>query len=117
MFLAGRSTAEVIAKIKEALHSKEVPSLDTGAMSYMMSRGSYLTDAGEHDMAHLMFFLPTNDASLWGVGSKASPVDAGGYWFFSQGSEGPTDDLPPLTVFTVEVGTWSDGTPARMQKM
>ena len=117
MFLAGRSTADIIARIGAALRAKEVPSLEPGAMSYMMSKESYLTDEGDHDMPHLMFFLPIEDAALWGAGSAGSPVGAGGYWFASQTKGSTTSALPPMSVFTVEVGTWSDGTPAPMHRM
>ena len=112
MFLAGRSTADVIAKIQNSFSSKQVPRLEPGAMSYMMSKQSYLTDAGDHNMPHLMFYVSTRDSTSWGAGSRGSPVGAGGYWFFSKARVRATDTLPPIRVFTVDVGTWSDGSPA-----
>jgi len=116
LFLEGRSAADVIDRIKLALRTNEVPSLEPGAMSYMMSKGSYLTDVGNHDMPHLMFFMPTEDAAVWGANVTGSPIGAGGYWFFSQMNARETS-LPPMSVFTVGLGKWSDGTPAQMHRM
>ncbi len=50
LLLAGHSKPEVIAAIKAAIDKKELPSLEPGTFSYMMSKGSYLTDNGGHNM-------------------------------------------------------------------
>ena len=44
LLLAGHSKVEVIAAIKVALERKELPALEPGAMDYMMSKSSYLTE-------------------------------------------------------------------------
>jgi len=116
-FLAGHGTAEIIENIKTALRTKQVPSLEPGAMSYMMSKDSYLTDDDDHDMPHLMFFMPIADPAVWGASAAGSPVGSGAYWFSSRTGKTKINDLPPMTVFTVEVATWSDGTPASMHRM
>ena len=117
MTLAGRTDAEILARIKAALHSKEIPPLEPGAMSHMMSKSSYLSAQGEHDMAHVMFFVPFNDGSAWGANTPGSPVFGGNYWFFTPGHEAETAGLPPLSVLLVGVSNWSDGTPATMTGM
>jgi hypothetical protein len=58
LVLAGQSKAQMFDNIKAAFDKKELPTLEPGAMSYMMSKGAYLTDADDHNMAHVMFFLP-----------------------------------------------------------
>jgi hypothetical protein len=54
--LAGHSKVEVIAAIKAALDKKELPALEPGTVCYMMVKASYLTDHGDHNGPHLMFY-------------------------------------------------------------
>lgn len=112
MFLAGRSTAETIDRLRTAASTKEIPPLEPGAMSYMMSKTSYLTDEGGHNMPHLMFFAPVEDGATWGANVPGSPVFGGNYWFVTPGKETETGPLPPMSVFLTGVAAWSDGTPA-----
>ncbi|MGO4703643.1 hypothetical protein [Dyella sp. 2RAB6] len=111
--MAGRSKAEIQAAVKAAYDSKQLPALESGAMDYMMSKSSYLTDEGGHNMPHLMFDTLVKDGKDWGSGADGSPVMSSPYWFFSPN---PTNmkGLPPILVFLVGTGTWSDGTPAEM---
>ena len=75
MILAGKSKAQVIDALKAAYEKKELPPLEPGAMSYMMSKDQYLTDAGDHRwMAHLMFYTPLMDGVAWGADLPKSPV-------------------------------------------
>lgn len=113
MVLAGRTKTEIIDRLKTALRKNELPTLELGAMSYMMSKGSYLTDADDHNGAHLMFYLPVADAASWGAGLPGSPVGSGPYWFLAENIGQKLDRLRPILVFTVDVGMWSDGTDAR----
>ena len=117
MTLAGRSDGEILTRIRAALRSGEIPPLAPGAMCYMMSKSAYLQDAGEHAMAHVMFFVPFRDGSAWGANLPGSPVMGGNYWFFSAGHAADAATLPPLSVLIVGVSTWSDGTPAAMHAM
>lgn len=110
--LAGDSTPQVIDKLRAALNHGEVPALETGSMSYMMAKGSYLTDAGNHNGPHVMFYVPVPDAATWGAGLPGSPVGSGPYWFFSDKLNQQYQDLPVIRVFTVSVAKWSDGTPS-----
>jgi len=112
MVLAGRTQAEIIESLKEALNNGKVPKLEPGAMSYMMSKASYLTDEGEHNGAHLMFYLPISDTASWGADLPGSPVGSGPYWFTSEKSSRAFKGLPPINIFVVYVPNWSDGTAA-----
>jgi hypothetical protein len=117
MTLAGSSDVEIIARIRAALRSGEIPPLAPGAMCYMMSKSAYLQDEGAHAMAHVMFFVPFKDGGEWGANLPGSPVMGGNYWFFSPDHAADATVLPPLSVLIVGVSTWSDGTPAAMHQM
>ncbi len=99
LVLAGRSKAQMFEAIKIAFDKKELPSLESGAMCYMLSRQSYLSDRGGHWHPHLMFFVPLTDPASWGANLPDSPI------FGSQSIE------DRLTIFLVPVAKWSDGTP------
>ena len=100
LVLAGRSKAQMFEGIKTALDKKELPALESGAMCYMLSKQSYLSDRDGHWHPHLMFFVPLTRAASWGANLPGSPV---------LGSEDAEDRL---TVFLVPVAKWSDGTAA-----
>jgi hypothetical protein len=111
MVMAGRSKAEMLSAIKAAFENRQLPDLESGAMCYMMSRSAYLTDEGDHNLPHLMFYTVI-DAKDWGSGAAGSPVMSAPYWFFSSKEPSQMKGLPPILVFLVPVATWSDGTPA-----
>jgi hypothetical protein len=117
MTLAGRTDAEIMERIKTALRAKEIPPLAPGAMSYMMSKSSYLSDDGDHDMAHVMFFIPFKNGDTWGANVPGSPVFGGNYWFATPDHAAETAALPPLSVLLLGTCTWSDGTPAPTHQM
>jgi hypothetical protein len=98
MALAGQSKTEIVNGTKAALGSNQLPALEPGAMSYMMSKQAYLTDAGDHNMAHLMIYTPHMDAAAWGADLPGSPVMFGA--------------SDPVNLFLIPIGKWSDGTPA-----
>jgi len=102
MALAGRTESEIIEGNKAAFEKGELPVLEPGAMSYMMSKGAYLTDRGDHNLAHLMFYAPALDGKDWGADLPKSPVMLNPQFKGSQ----------PIDVFVVSVSTWSDGTTA-----
>jgi hypothetical protein len=102
MALAGRSRDQIMEGMKAAFEHKELPALEPGAMSYMMAKGSYLTDRGDHNVAHLMFYTPAIEPALWGADVPDSPVMLNPQF---KGTE-------PINVFIVPVGRWSDGTAA-----
>src|ERR1700690_2157392 len=101
MVLAGQSKAQIIEGIK-AFIKQELPPLESGAMSYMMSKEQYLTDGGHHNwMAHLMFYTPLMDGAVWGADLSNSPV------MLNPQFNGAPE---PIDVFMVPAGWWSDGT-------
>jgi hypothetical protein len=71
LLLAGKSKEEVKESVKAAIEKKELPELEAGAMSYMMSKDAYLTDVGNHNMAHLMFYTPVLHAARYDMGRKS----------------------------------------------
>ena len=116
MVMAGRSKAEIVSAIKAAFQNKQLPNLESGAMAYMMSKSAYLTDEGDHNGPHLMFFTPVKDSKDWGSGAVGSPVVSSPYWFISPKGQSQMKGLPPILVFLVVVANWSDGTAAPMHQ-
>jgi hypothetical protein len=112
LLLAGHSTLEVIAAIKAAIDKKELPPLEQGTLSYMMSKSSYLTDSGDHNVPHVMFFQSAKDGAAWGANMTNSPVMSVNYWYLSAESYPQLKGFPPMSVFLVMVDKWSDGTSA-----
>jgi hypothetical protein len=103
LVLAGKSKAEIAEATASALHTKELPALEPGAMSYMMSKQQYLNDGAKNWHPHLMFFA-ADSAKSWGGNLPGSPVIT-------------TDDPEEgVTIFMVWVGNWSDATPAPQAK-
>lgn len=103
LVLAGLPKEEILNKIKAAQEQKELPALEPGAMSYMLSKRAYLTDRDGHNLCHLMIYTPLADGASWGADQSGSPVGFGGQF---QGAP------EPITVFLIEVSKWSDGTQA-----
>lgn len=112
LVMAGRSKADTLSAVKAAFENKQLPVLESGAMDYMMSKSSYLTDQGEHNMPHVMFYTRVKDGKDWGSGAEGSPVISSPYWFFSPQEQAQLKGLPPILVFLVAVPSWSDGTSA-----
>jgi len=100
--LAGLSRDEIFAETKKAFERGELPALEPGAMSYMMAKGAYLTDHGDHNLAHLMIYTPPIKGSDWGADLPDTPVMLNQQFIGEQ----------PIDVFIVPVGMWSDGTAA-----
>jgi len=116
MVMAGQSKAEIVSALKAAFDTKQLPNLEGGAMDYMMSKSSYLTDQGAHNGPHVMFYTALTDGKDWGAGASGSPVFAAPYWFVSPEEASRAKGLPPILVFLVGVGNWSDGTAAPMHQ-
>lgn len=102
MVLAGKTKNEIVEGNKAAFEKGELPPLESGAMSYMMSKDAYLTDGGHHNLAHLMFYAPPLDGKAWGADLPKSPV-----MLIPQ-----FKDAQPIDVFIVPVSRWSDGSAA-----
>jgi hypothetical protein len=98
LVLAGQSKAQMFEGMKAAFDNKELPTLEAGAMCYMLSKQGYLSDHDGHWHPHLMFFVSQTDAVTWGANLPGSPILE---------SSVPEDRL---TVFLIPVAKWSDGT-------
>jgi hypothetical protein len=116
MVMAGHSKAEMVAALKAAFDTKQLPDFENGNMVFMMSKSAYLTDAGDHNGPHLMFFTALKDGKDWGAGASGSPVVSVPYWFLSSKEPSDARGLPPIVVFAVVVAKWSDGTAAPMHQ-
>jgi len=102
LVLAGLSKAQIIDGLK-LFQKNELPVIEPGAMSYMMSRHARLNDSAGHWVPHLMFYVPLTNAMTWGAGVPGSPV------LLNLQFNGAPE---PVTEFMVPVSRWSDGTPA-----
>ena len=101
MAIAGKSRDEIVAANKEAYDKGELPQLEPGAMSYMMSKRAYLTANGGN-LAHVMIYTPHMDPAAWGADVPNAPLMLNPQF---KGAE-------PIDVWVISVGKWSDGTPA-----
>src|ERR1700733_11048144 len=101
LILTGHSKQEVIAQIKAAIDKKELPPLEQGTVSYMMSKSSYLTDGGGHNMPHMMFYESEKDGTAWGANLTNSQVMAVNYWCLSAEAYPQLKTFPPLSVFLI----------------
>ena len=99
--LAGRTQAQMTESVKAALAKKESPSMEPGAMCYMLSKQGYGGDSSPHWPPHLMFFYSDTDLAIWGANLPGSPVI------------GMSDPVEHLTSFVIQVQRWSDGTEGR----
>ena len=102
LVLAGLSKAQIIDGIK-AFQNKDLPALEPGGMTYMMSKQGHLNDSAGHWVPHLMFYVPLTGAMTWGAGAPGSPV------LLNPQFNGAPE---PVTEFMIPVSKWSDGTPA-----
>ena len=101
--LAGQSKDEVHERMKAAVEKKELPAVEPGAMTYMLSKQGRLNDRAGHWVPHLIFYVPRTNAMTWGAGAPDSPILMNPH--FNGAPE-------PVTEFMVPVSKWSDGTPA-----
>jgi len=101
LVLAGQSREEIQKDIEAALAAKQLPSPESGAMSYMMSKQGYLDDRAGHWIPHLMFYTATNVD--WGADQAGSPIMLNPQFHGSP---------EPINVFMIPAGKWSDGSAA-----
>lgn len=99
--LAGQSKDQIIAANKTAYDKKELPALEPGAMSYMMSKQAYLTAHGGN-LAHVMVYTPHGNPADWGDGIPNAPLALNPQF----------KDAEPIDVWVIAVGSWSDGSAA-----
>lgn len=102
--LSGVSKAQMEDRTRAeiATHSYLMP--EEGAMSFMMSKGQYLSDDGSHNWhPHVMFYVSDPHGADWGVNVKGSPVIAA--------PMAPE----PVTILMIPVAKWSDGSAQAME--
>jgi hypothetical protein len=107
LVLAGHTKPEMISAIKDAIEKHTLPSLEVGALTYMMSKQQYLNDGAHNWVPHLMFYFPRADGSSWGADLTGAPP-----MLNPQFQKSPE----ALSVLMVPVTHWSDGTPAPMMR-
>ena len=95
----GVTKAQMIDSIRAAYATGELPSPDPGAMSYMMSKGTYFGPVYGPGGPHLMFYFPRTDSLVWGAGLPGSPVIV------------HQDHPEPITTFVIALPRFTDGTP------
>lgn len=76
LVLAGRAKAQMDDSIAAAIDKKELPAMESGAMSYMMSKQGYAGDSAPDWPPHLMFFYSETDPAIWGANLPGYPVFA-----------------------------------------
>lgn len=103
--IAGVSKADMSNRTSAELAANRIATPEPGAMAFMMSKQQYLGDLAAHWHPHLMLFFAHADGADWGADLHGSPVIAS------------PDDSQRITTFFVLVPTWSDGTPAVMEKL
>lgn len=104
--LAGATKQELIERTRLAFANHTFKSPEPGSVSYMLSKGGYLSDdtAGPW-LPHMMFYVPRGQAALWGADAKGSPIS---------GHDG--SDIES-TVLVIPVRRWSDGSAAQSPDM
>jgi hypothetical protein len=102
--IAGASKADMIDRTRAELAANLTAAPGPGAMSFMMSKQQYLGDTGGHWHPHLMLFLAHTDGADWGANLDGSPVSAA------------RGDQDPFMTFFIPLPTWSDGTPAVLDR-
>ena len=100
---SGTSKDQMYDLIRAAMARRELPALEAGAMSFMMSKNGYLGDAVGHWQSHLMFYVPGTDMSTWGANLPGSPVAVD-----DEHRRIPEEQV----IYLVPVSHWSDGSSA-----
>ena len=97
---SGMPKNQMFDEIRAAIARKELPALEAGAMSFMMSKDGYLGDGVGHWHSHLMFYISGTDISSWGANLPGSPVVVD-----DEHRKIPEQQI----IFLVPVSHWSDG--------
>jgi hypothetical protein len=105
LILAGRARAQTDEAIAAAVDKKDLPAMEPGAMCYMMSKQGYGGDSVKHWPPHVMFYYSQTDPATWGANLPGSPIMA-----VSDEHEHLSEHL---TMFSIGVQRWSDGTENR----
>jgi len=99
--LTGADRQQLMDKARAAFASREFVAPDAGSFSFMLSKQGYLSDAADGPwLPHVMFFVQSGQAAIWGAGLDGSPIVG-------------ADGVPfEPTVLFIPVRRWSDGSAA-----
>jgi hypothetical protein len=97
LVFAGKTKEQLPTEMKAAFEAKEIPTIEPGAMGYMLSKQGYLSDRDGHWHPHIMIFVSQADPVEWGANLPGSPIF------------GSSDQTDRVSVFFIPVGKWSDG--------
>lgn len=107
MALAHVGKTAMLERLRGAIANKQLPSLEAGAMAYMMSKRQYLNDDAKAWYPHVMVYAPEANGDRggesWGANRKGSPV------VFDTSDRVMPE---PWALFFIPVGSWSDASPA-----
>jgi hypothetical protein len=98
--VAGLTRQQIEEKTDAAFADHTFKPPEPGAFGFMLSKEGHLNHAHGPWLPHMMFFIPKDQAAIWGPDVKNSPTMA-----VDQGASMPT-------LIMVPVPTWSDGSPA-----
>ncbi len=99
--LSGANRQQMIERTRSAYAEHAFKSPEPGALTYMLSKRGYLSDASAGPwLPHMMFFIPHGQTPAWGACADASPI------ICHEGSDIES------TLLMIPVRAWSDGSPA-----
>ena len=99
--LAGATRQQLVEQARSAFASHTFGPPEPGSFGFMLSKNGYVSDnPGGPWLPHVMLFVPSGQAAVWGAGLEGSPV---------LGTDGSA--IEPTVLF-IPVRSWSDGTPA-----
>jgi hypothetical protein len=96
--LAGASRQQLIDNARAAFANRQFVTPEAGSLSLMLSKQGYVSDTAAGPwMPHVMFFVQSGQAAVWGAGLDGSPI---------LGRDG--SPVEPTVLF-LPVRSWSDG--------
>lgn len=99
--LSGVTRQEIIERTRSAFANQTFKSPEPGALTYMLSKSGYLSDAAAGPwLPHMMFFIRPGQTPAWGACAEGSPI------ICHDGGELQS------SLLLIPVRAWSDGSPA-----
>ena len=124
--LAELSKDQIMEGIKKAYQNKELPSVEPGAMTYMMSKQGRLNDRAGHWVPHLMFYVSVTDNMTWewDSGWLPRPYQSPLQWRSGAGDRvmfrcrsGPTEPRRRITFTDLNLNAMKAGRPASRKEL
>ncbi|MBS0374742.1 MAG: hypothetical protein JSR73_09155 [Proteobacteria bacterium] len=99
--IARLDRAQIVERARAEFNHRRFTAPEPGSLTFMLSKQGYLSDeAAGPWLPHLMLFVASEGAAIWGAGLEGSPI---------LGSPGKAYEP---TVLLIPVRRWSDGSPA-----